>query len=80
MYASIFVLFTLRIALSIEDMKKPNDYSLILNCVMWSQVALALIFITLRMYTRRCLIQNLGWDDVLMAVNYVSLLAPLPPF
>ncbi|KAF1967959.1 hypothetical protein BU23DRAFT_481807 [Bimuria novae-zelandiae CBS 107.79] len=46
-----------------------EDFSAILNGVMWTQVVLAIIFIALRSYTRFFLIQSLGWDDLLMIVN-----------
>lgn len=54
-------------------MEKPADFGPILNGVMWLQVALATIFCVLRMYTRYCIIRNVGWDDVLMMVNLVCL-------
>jgi hypothetical protein len=52
-------------------MGKPADFASILNGVMWFQVAIASIFISLRMYTRYYIIRNVGWDDVLMIVNLV---------
>lgn len=54
-------------------MGKPQDYADILNGVMWFQVGLSGIFIALRIYTRQFIIQNFGWDDILMVVNMVSL-------
>jgi hypothetical protein len=62
-------------------MARPNDFAHILNGVMWFQVAFASIFIGLRMYTRYFIIRNVGWDDVLMIVNMVSLTIarPIPP-
>lgn len=54
-------------------MGRPTDYADILNGVMWFQVALATILIALRLYTRHYIVRNIGWDDVLMIVNLVSL-------
>lgn len=56
-----------------DRMGKPADFASILNGVMWFQVALAGIFIGLRLYTRQYIIRNIGWDDVLMIVNLVRL-------
>jgi hypothetical protein len=47
---------------------------------MWFQVAFASIFIALRMYTRYFIIRNVGWDDVLMIVNMVSLTVALSTY
>ncbi|KAF2633276.1 hypothetical protein BU25DRAFT_464217 [Macroventuria anomochaeta] len=56
-------------------MGKPKDYAPILNGVMWPQVILACIFIALRIYTRHRIVQNLGWDDVVMVVNLGTFVA-----
>jgi hypothetical protein len=53
-------------------MGEPADFASILNGVMWFQVAIASVFIALRLYTRHYLIRNIGWDDVLTVVNLVS--------
>jgi hypothetical protein len=52
-------------------MGKPADFASTLNGVMWVQVAIASIFISLRMYTRYYIVRKVGWDDVLMIVNLV---------
>lgn len=52
----------------------PDDFAGILNGVMWFQVALATVFIALRLYTRHYIIRNIGWDDILMIVNLVGLI------
>ncbi|KAF2186545.1 hypothetical protein K469DRAFT_749640 [Zopfia rhizophila CBS 207.26] len=49
-----------------------RDYSGVLNGVMWTQVAIAIIFIGLRMYTRQVIIRSVGWDDIVMLVNLIS--------
>lgn len=54
-------------------MAKPEDYGPILNGVMWFQVIISSVFIVLRIYTRYYIIRNLGWDDLMMVVNLVSL-------
>lgn len=53
-------------------MAKPADFADILNGVMWFQVGIASVFIALRLYTRHYIIRNIGWDDVLMILNFVS--------
>jgi hypothetical protein len=53
-------------------MGKPADYANTLNGVMWFQVAVASVFIGLRMYTRYYIVRKIGWDDVLMILNLVS--------
>ena len=55
-------------------MGKPADYAPILNSVMWLQVAIATLFIGLRLYTRYFIIRCLGWDDLIMVVNLVRCL------
>jgi hypothetical protein len=60
-------------------MGKPKDYALILNSVMWFQVILASLVVALRVYTRRCIIQNLGLDDLVMVANLVSIHRVLSP-
>lgn len=54
-------------------MGKPADFADILNGVMWAQVFLGTVLVALRMYTRQYIVRNIGWDDVLMLVNLVSL-------
>lgn len=54
-------------------MGQPADYGPILNGVMWGQVVISSVFIVLRVYTRYYIIRNLGWDDLMMIVNLVSL-------
>ncbi|KAF2179193.1 hypothetical protein K469DRAFT_674553 [Zopfia rhizophila CBS 207.26] len=49
-----------------------RNYSGVLNGVMWTQVAIAVIFIGLRMYTRQVIIRSVGWDDIVMLVNLIS--------
>lgn len=56
-------------------MAKPEDFGPVLNGVMWFQVIISSIFIALRIYTRYYIIRNLGWDDLMMVVNLVSLLS-----
>lgn len=56
-------------------MGKPADYGPILNGVMWFQVIISSVFIMLRIYTRYYIIRSLGWDDLMMVVNLVSLLS-----
>ncbi|KAH9872209.1 hypothetical protein IAQ61_005044 [Plenodomus lingam] len=53
-------------------MSKPDDFSDILNGVMWFQVLFASVFIALRLYTRHHVIRNMGWDDILMIVNLAT--------
>ena len=50
-----------------------EDFSGVINGVMWSQVVLAVIFIGMRLYTRYFLLQSFGWDDMLMIVNLVRI-------
>jgi hypothetical protein len=54
-------------------MGKPVDFASTLNGVMWFQVAVASIFISLRMYTRYYIVRKVGWDDLLMIVNLVRI-------
>ncbi|KAF2202044.1 hypothetical protein GQ43DRAFT_414482 [Delitschia confertaspora ATCC 74209] len=50
----------------------PANYAPILNGVMWTQVVIAIVFIAARIYTRRIVINSVGWDDMLMLVNLVT--------
>ena len=49
-----------------------QDFAGILNGVMWTQVALAIVFIGLRFYTRYFVMRSVGWDDIAMLVNLVN--------
>ncbi|KAI0595397.1 hypothetical protein F4775DRAFT_605054 [Biscogniauxia sp. FL1348] len=45
-----------------------------LNGVLWMQVGLATLFVTLRLYTRIIVLRNVGWDDWFTAFSLVLLL------
>ncbi|PSN65310.1 hypothetical protein BS50DRAFT_496366 [Corynespora cassiicola Philippines] len=49
-----------------------QDFAGILNGVMWTQVALAIVFIGLRFYTRYFVMRSVGWDDIAMLVNLLT--------
>ncbi|CAI6334873.1 unnamed protein product [Periconia digitata] len=51
-----------------------QDFASVLNGVMWAQVVIAIIFVGARMYTRHYLINNIGWDDIIMGVNLATLI------
>lgn len=40
--------------------------------VAWFQFPIALAFVAARMYTRRCLLRNVGWDDWTIVIALVS--------
>ncbi|KAI1075005.1 hypothetical protein F5B20DRAFT_573723 [Whalleya microplaca] len=44
------------------------------NGVLWMQVALAAVFVGLRLYTRIVILNNIGWDDYLTAFSLVLLI------
>ncbi|KAF9690697.1 hypothetical protein EKO04_011492 [Ascochyta lentis] len=56
-------------------MGAPADYGPILNGVMWFQVIISTIFISLRIYTRYYIIRSLGWDDLMMIINLATFIA-----
>lgn len=41
--------------------------------VMWVETVIAFIFTALRLYTRKKLVNNIGWDDHLAAASMVRL-------
>jgi hypothetical protein len=49
-----------------------EDFAPILLGVMWTQVAIAIVFIGLRMYTRYFILRSVGLDDIIMLFNLVS--------
>jgi hypothetical protein len=48
-----------------------QDYASTILVVMWIQVAIAIAFIGMRMYTRYFLIRSVGLDDIIMLFNLV---------
>ena len=48
-----------------------QDFGPTLNGVMWASVVIATAFVAARMYTRHYIINNIGWDDIIMVVNLV---------
>lgn len=43
-----------------------------LNAVLWVQIVVGIIFVCLRLYTRRMILRNVGWDDYLICISMVS--------
>lgn len=56
---------TVTIAMTVQD------FGPTLNGVMWASVVIATAFVAARMYTRHYIINNIGWDDIIMVVNLV---------
>ena len=42
------------------------------NAVLWVQVVIGAIFVGLRLYTRKVILNNVGWDDYLAIASLVS--------
>ncbi|KAF2647713.1 hypothetical protein K491DRAFT_614136 [Lophiostoma macrostomum CBS 122681] len=47
----------------------PEDYSDIIRVVLWAQLAIAIICVTLRIYASCFVTRNLGWDDAMMLAH-----------
>lgn len=41
------------------------------NIVLWSEMAVGLVFVMLRLYTRKFIIHSLGWDDYVIVLTWV---------
>lgn len=41
--------------------------------VLWMEVFLSLVILGARYYTRAFILRNMGWDDLLLAITWVSL-------
>jgi len=49
-----------------------QDASHMLRSVIWVEAAIGTLVVALRFFTRAYVAHNLGWDDVIMFVTWVS--------
>ena len=42
------------------------------NAVLWVEVVIGAFFVALRLYTRKVILNNVGWDDYLILASLVS--------
>lgn len=45
-----------------------------LNAVLWVEIAVALIFVVARCYTRYFILRSMGWDDLFLVLTFVGVL------
>ncbi|KAK2771248.1 hypothetical protein CKAH01_14397 [Colletotrichum kahawae] len=55
-------------------MGRPADYGPTINAVVWSQVALAAFFLSLRVYCKFIKHRGLWWDDHVLIASFVALI------
>lgn len=50
-----------------------GGYGPMVNAVLWVETVVAAVFVGLRVYTRKFILNNLGWDDYLSVVALVRI-------
>jgi predicted acyltransferase len=45
----------------------------VLNAVLWTETVAAFIFVALRVWTRKYVLNSLGWDDLCLVATWVRI-------